>query len=67
MTLLTTAGGATVQYIVYIDANTTSQVNQSARIYAYPGSTVQAFAFNSALAHSCAGLLSVSGHLVDVP
>jgi hypothetical protein len=67
MVLLTTAGGTTVQYIIYVDATTNNQVNQTARIYADPSSTVEAFAFNTAPAMSCAGILSVSGHLVDVP
>lgn len=66
MVLTTTAGGSFVQYIVYVNANTTNQVNQAARIYADPGSTVEAFAFN-ANASSCAGFVSVSGHLVNVP
>jgi hypothetical protein len=66
MVLTTTAGGTFVQYIIYVNANTTNQVNQSARIYADPGSTVEAFAFNSN-ASSCAGFVTVSGHLVDLP
>jgi Ca2+-binding RTX toxin-like protein len=67
MVLLITAGGTTVQYIIYVNANTTNQVNQTARIYADPGSTVEAFAFNSAPAMSCAGFVTVSGHLVNLP
>ena len=67
MVLLTTAGGTTVQYIIYVDANTTNAINQTTRLYADPGSTIEAFAFNSAPATSCAGVLSVSGHLVNVP
>jgi hypothetical protein len=66
MVLTTTAGGTFVQYIVYINANTTNAVNQTVRIYADPGSTVEAFVFNSN-ASSCAGFVSVSGHLVNVP
>lgn len=66
MVLTTTAGGTFVQYIVYVNANTTNQVNQTTRIYADPGTTVEAFAFN-ANANSCAGFVSVSGHLVNVP
>jgi hypothetical protein len=67
MVLTTTAGGTFAQYIIYVNANTTNQVNQTARIYADPGSTVEAFAFNSAPASSCAGFVTVSGHLVDLP
>ena len=67
LTATTTAGGTFVQYIIYVNANTTNQVNQTARIYADPGSTVQAFAFNPAPASSCAGFVTVSGHLVDLP
>lgn len=66
MVLTTTAGGTFVQYIVYVNANTTNQVNQITRIYADPGSTVEAFAFN-ANANSCAGFVTVSGHLVNLP
>lgn len=66
MVLTTTAGGTFVQYIIYVNAVTTNQVNQTARIYADPGSTVTAFAFN-VNANSCAGFVTVSGHLVNVP
>jgi hypothetical protein len=66
MVLTTTAGGAFVQYIVYVNANTTNQVNQTVRIYADPNSTVEAFAFN-ANAASSAGFVTVSGHFVNVP
>lgn len=67
LVLTTTAGGNFVEYIVYVNGSTSNQVNQTARIYADPGSTVQAFAFNAGAATSCAGLLTVSGHLVNVP
>jgi hypothetical protein len=67
LTLSTTVGGNLVSYIIYIDANTTNQVNQTTRIYADPGSIVQAFAFNGGGAHSCAGFLSISGYFVNVP
>jgi hypothetical protein len=67
LTLSTTVGGNLVSYIIYIDANTTNQVNQTTRIYADPGSIVQAFAFNGGGAHSCAGFLSISGYYVNVP
>ena len=66
MVLTTTAGGAFAQHIVYINAVTTNQVNQTTRIYADPGSDVTAFAFN-VNATSCAGFVTVSGHLVNVP
>jgi hypothetical protein len=66
MVLTTTAGGTFVQYLVYTNSNTTNAVNQLVRIYADPGSTVQAFAFN-ANATSCGGFVTVSGHLVNVP
>ena len=66
MVLTTTAGGNLVQYIVYVNANNTNQVNQTARIYADPGSTVEAFAFN-ANSSSTAGFVTVSGHLVNLP
>ena len=66
MVLTTTAGGTFVSYIVYVNADTTNQVNQTTRIYADPGTTVEAFAFN-ANATSCAGFVTISGHLVNLP
>lgn len=66
MVLTTTAGGNFAQYIVYVNATTTDQVDQITRIYADPGSTVTAFAFN-VNANSVAGFITISGHLVNVP
>jgi hypothetical protein len=65
MTLGTTVGGVFVSYIVYVNANTTNQVTQTTKIYADPGTVVQAFAFNNG--GSCGGLISISGHLVNLP
>src|SRR4029077_12980696 len=67
MVLTTTAGGTFVQYVVYVNANTTNQVNQIARIYADPATTVEASSFNAGGATSTAGFVTVSGHLVNVP
>ena len=67
MTLSTTAGGSTVAYIVYVSATNTNQVNQLVKIYADPGSTVQAFSFNNPPASSTAGTLNISGHLINYP
>lgn len=68
MVLTTTAGGGSpVEYIVYVNANNTNQVNQIARIYADPGSTVEAFSFNANSASSTAGFVTISGHLVNLP
>ena len=65
MTLGTTSNGNFVSYIVYVNKNDTNAVNQTTRIYADPGSSVQAFAFNST--GTCGGLISVSGYLVNIP
>ncbi len=65
MTLSTTVGGNTVSYIVYVNKNDTNAVNQTTRIYADPGTFVQAFAFNSGA--TCGATLSLSGYLVNIP
>jgi hypothetical protein len=65
MTLGITSNGNFVSYIVYVNKNDTNAVNQTTRIYADPGSSVQAFAFNSG--PTCGGLINVSGYLVNVP
>lgn len=67
MTLGTTAGGSFVSYIIYVNKQDTNAVQNTVRIYADPGSSVQAFAFNASPATSCGGLISVSGYLVDIP
>jgi hypothetical protein len=67
MTLLTTAGGNSVAYIIYVNANTTNAVNQTTRIYADPGTIVQAFAFNAGSGHTCGATINISGYLVNVP
>jgi hypothetical protein len=65
MTLSTISNGASVAYIVYVNKNDTNAVNQTTRIYADPGSFVQAFAFNNGT--SCAGSINISGYLVNIP
>jgi hypothetical protein len=67
LTLSTTAGGNEVAYLVYTNSNTTNVVNQVTRIYADPGTIVQAFAFNPGTGHSCAASINISGYLVNVP
>jgi hypothetical protein len=65
MTLGTTSNGNFASYIVYVNKNDTNAVNQTTRIYADPGSYVQAFAFNSG--STCGGLINISGYLVNIP
>jgi hypothetical protein len=65
MTLSTVSNGASVSYIVYVNKNDTNAVNQTTRIYADPGSFVQAFAFNNGT--TCGGLIIISGYLVNIP
>ena len=65
MTLGTTSNGNFASYIVYVNKNDTNAVNQTTKIYADPGSVVQAFAFNSG--STCGGLITVSGYLVNIP
>jgi hypothetical protein len=65
MTLSTLSNGNSVGYIVYVNKNDTNAVNQTTRIYADPGSFVQAFAFNSGA--TCGGSINISGYLVNIP
>jgi len=65
MTLSTVSNGNFTSYIVYVNKNDTNAVNQTTKIYADPGSSVQAFAFNSGT--TCGGSISVSGYLVNFP
>lgn len=65
MTLSTVSNGNNASYIVYVNKNDTNAVNQTTKIYADPGSFVQAFAFNNGT--TCAGLITVSGYLVNIP
>ena len=65
MTLSTTSNGNSASYIVYVNKNDTNAVNQTTRIYADPGSFVQAFAFNSGT--TCGGSITLSGYLVNFP
>ena len=67
LTIGTTANGNFVSYIVYVNKTDTNAVNQITRIYADPGTVVQAFAFNAGGASSCGATINFSGHLVDVP
>jgi len=67
MVLTTVVGSSVVSYIIYVNANTTNQLNQMTKIYADPGTVVQAFAFNASPATSCGGVINISGHLVNVP
>lgn len=67
MTLGTTAGGSFVSYIIYVNKQDTNAVQNTVRIYADPGSFVQAFAFNAPPSSSCGGSISLSGYLVNVP
>jgi hypothetical protein len=66
LTLATSVSGVFTSYIVFVNANTTNQVNQTTRIYADPGTTVQAFVFNAGGAKECGSVISVSGYLVNV-
>jgi len=65
MTIGTTVGGVFVSYIVYVNANTSNQVTQATKIYADPGTQVQIFVATNA--GSCGGLISISGHYVNIP
>ena len=65
MTLGTTSNGSFASYIIYVNKNDTNAINQMTKIYADPGSVVQAFAFNSG--STCGGLITVSGYLVNIP
>ena len=65
MTLSTLSNGNEASYIVYVNKNDTNAVNQTTKIYADPGSFVQAFAFNSGT--TCAGSINISGYLVNLP
>ena len=61
------AGLRVGEIFVYVSVTNNNQVNQQVRIYADPGSTVQAFSFNNPPATSTAGTLNISGHLVNYP
>jgi len=67
LTLGTTANGNFGSYIVYVNKNDTNAVNQTTKIYADPGTVVQAYVFNGGGATSCAALINISGYLVDLP
>jgi hypothetical protein len=67
MTLGTTVNGVFASYIIYVNATTTNQLTQMTRIYADPGTFVQAFAFNGGGATHCGGVITLSGYLVNVP
>jgi hypothetical protein len=67
MTIGTTANGNFVSYIVYVNKADTNAVNQTTRIYADPGTVVQAFAFNGGGATSCGATINISGYLVNFP
>ncbi len=65
LTLSTVANGNYGSYIVYVNKNDTNAINQTTKIYADPGSFVQAFAFNSGT--TCGASINISGYLVNVP
>jgi hypothetical protein len=67
MTLTTSVGGSSVPFIVFVNATAGNQVNQTTRIYADPGTQVQAFEANGGGATHCGGLISISGYLVNLP
>lgn len=70
MTLGTVVNGSVVSYMVYVNKDDTDAVNQTAHICADPGTSVQAFAFNSPPASgtpSCGGLINISGHYINYP
>jgi hypothetical protein len=67
LTLGTTAGGNFVSYFVFIGATDNRAYNQATRIYADPGTYVQAFVFNGSGTTHCGSSLNISGYLVDVP
>ena len=67
MILYTVAGGVESGYLVFNVVTNISQINQQVRIYADPGTTVEAFEVNASGATHCGGYIAISGHLVDVP
>ena len=67
MLLYTVSGGVQAGYFVFNIVTNIGQINQQVRIYADPGSTVQAFEINPNGSGSCGGYITISGHLVDVP
>jgi len=67
LTIGTTVNGNSVSYIVYVNKADTNAVNQTTKIYADPGTFVQAFAFNGGGATSCGATINMSGYLVNVP
>lgn len=64
--LITTAGGNQAYYKVVPPISSTVPQNQSLRIYADPGTSVQASVTQSS-GTSCGGNLILSGYLVNLP
>ncbi len=65
--ITTLVGGVSASYIVYVNLDNNNQVNQMVKIYADPGTTVQAFSANASPAKSTGGFMSISGHLINYP
>ncbi|HLY57379.1 MAG TPA: hypothetical protein VKS60_17585 [Stellaceae bacterium] len=66
LTLSTSVNGSFISYIIFVNQATTDAVNQQTRIYADPGTSVEAFVFNAGTGTSCGALINVSGHLEPV-
>jgi hypothetical protein len=66
MYMVTTAGGDQEYYKVVPPAASTVPVNQNLKIYADPGTTIQAQETQSS-GTSCGGNLIISGHFVNFP
>ena len=73
LTLGATAGPVTttntgfVSHIIFVNKDDTNAVSGPVKIYADPGTTVQAFVANASPATSCGSVIYISGHYVNVP
>jgi len=67
LTLGTSVGGNFLSYIVYVNRTTTDAFNMPVKIYADPGTSVQAFSFQNPGATSNAATITCSGHYINVP
>jgi len=70
LTIGTVVNGSDVNYMVYVNKDDTNAVNQTVHICADPGTSVQAFAFNSpplSGPSSCGATINISGHYIKYP
>ena len=73
LTLTATAGPVTtsntgyVNHIIFVDKDDNNAVSGPVKIYADPGTSVQASVANASPATSCGSLIYISGHYVNVP